>query len=304
MKDRLVYFKDALVPASEALVHALSPTAQFAINVFEGIRGYWKDAEGTLLLFRLDEHLARLRESCKLMHLAADLSDSEIKDIIRAVIEGNKYREDIAIRLIIFLDGEGSWSTIAPASLTVAPTAMPRRAAVDRTPLRATVSSWRRVDDVSLPPRVKCGANYVNGRYAQLDARAKGFDVPILLGSDGRLSEAPGACLCLVRHGILVTPPPTASTLESITQDTVLQLARENGIPTEVRPIDRSELILAEEAFLCGSAAEISPIGSVDTLPLTNEVGPITRLLSTLYFKAVSGDNILHANWHWGIQVN
>ena len=297
MDERYVFFKNAIVPVSDAHVHALSPTAQFAVNVFEGIRGYWGEREQAILLFRLDEHLARLRESCRLMHLEMPFSDDETKDIIKRTIRSNGYSADIAVRLIVFIDGEGSWSTVEPASIIAAPINMDRKPANGRSPLRATVSSWRRIDDLSLPPRVKCGANYINGRYAQLDAQAKGFDIPLFLGADGKLSEAPGACLFVVKNGTLVTPPTTASILDSITRDTLLQLARENDLLTEVRPIDRTELMLADEAFLCGSSAEISPIGSVDDMALGNEIGPVTQQLSDRYFHAVSGIDPKRPEW-------
>ena len=304
MSDRFVFFKDAIVPADQARVHVMSPTAQFAVNVFEGIRGYWNDSEKSVLLFRLDEHLARLRESCRLLHLDMSFTETELKEIIRNTVLANGYRTDIALRLIVFIDGEGSWSSEAPASIVLAPIEMSRRTAQERKPMRATVSSWRRIDDLSLSPRVKCGANYVNGRYAQLDAKSKGFDIPIFLGTDGKISEAPGSCVFVVRNGVLVTPPTTSSILDSITRETLLQFAREHGIPFEVRSIDRTELLLASEAFLCGSAAEISPIGFVDNMTLSDgKVGPITRKFSDLYFSAVSQTDKKRPEWTFRVAV-
>lgn len=305
MDKRFVFFKHKIVPVDQANVSVLSPTAQFAVNVFEGIRGYWDRESQSILLFRLDEHLERLKQSCSMLNLKIPYDVAQLKHYIRKTIVANHYAEDIALRLIVFIDGEGSWSSQAPADIVIAPIQMPRCSAATRSPLRAMVSSWRRIDDLSLPPRIKCGANYVNGRYAQLDAQSKGFDVPIFLGGDGKISEAPGSCIFIVKDGVLLTPPTTSSILDSITRDTILQLAKENSIPFDVRPIDRSELLLASEAFLCGSSAEISPIGSVDQMILGNgSVGNITHTVSDLYFEAVCNSKSQGRNWTETIKLS
>jgi branched-chain amino acid aminotransferase len=184
--------------------------------------------------------------------------------------------------------------------MLIAPILRPRNLIEQQKGLKATISSWQRIGDLSMPPRVKAGANYINGRYAHLDANRKGFDVPLLLGSDGKLAEGAGACLFLVRDNVLVTPQLTSSVLESITRDTVLRLAAELGYATESRPVDRTELLIADEAFLCGSAAEISAITSVDHMPLgSGAIGAVTSALAQSFFDCVSGRRDVPENWLW-----
>lgn len=173
------------------------------------------------------------------------------------------------------------------------------RTRLDKVPaLRACISSWERINDNALPPRAKVGANYINGRYAHLQARHDGYDLPIFLGMDGKVSEGAGACLFMVRDGHLVTPPTTSSVLESITRDTIIVLAGEAGMTVLERPIDRTELYLADEVFLCGSAAEISPIVSVDGYVLgEGKPGPVTMSLLNTYLAVTSGENPAHPEW-------
>lgn len=149
-----------------------------------------------------------------------------------------------------------------------------------------------------LPPRVKAGANYINGRYAHLEAQANGGSLPIFLNFSGKVAEGAGACLMMVRDGILVTPPCTAAILESITRDSLLTLAGETGLTTQEREIDRTELYLAEEVFLCGSSAELIPLTRIDRFSIGDgRPGPTTRFLSKLYFDSADGTASDHQTW-------
>jgi branched-chain amino acid aminotransferase len=151
-----------------------------------------------------------------------------------------------------------------------------------------------------MPPRIKCSANYQNGRLAQLEAKVNGYDTALLLNARGKLAEAPGACCFVVRRGVPMTPPVTADILESVTRATLLELcAKELGLTPEERDIDRTELYVAEEAFLCGSGWEIAPIVSVDRLPLGDgtKPGPVTRAIQTCYFSVVRGERPAYRDW-------
>ena len=156
----------------------------------------------------------------------------------------------------------------------------------------ACVASWRRIGDDTMPPRVKVGANYHNSRLAQEEAIRNGYDTSLILNQRGTLAEAPGSCLVMVREGRLVTPPGTSGVLEGITLATVEELAaQELGLTLERREIDRSELYVADEAFLCGTLVEIQPIVSVDGLEIgSGEPGELTRTLQRLYDRAVRGE--------------
>jgi branched-chain amino acid aminotransferase len=294
----LIWIRGNIIPDREAFVNILSPTAQFGLNVFEGIRCYWNQNTGELYAFRVMEHLERLMQSCRLIRLTSPYTPEQIKSFMVATIQANDFQTDAAVRITLFCDGQGTWNTCEPVSMFIAP--MPKsRTRLDKVPaLRACISSWVRINDNVLPPRAKVGANYINGRYAHLQARHDGYDLPIFLGQDGKVAEGAGACLFMVRNGHLVTPFTTSSVLESITRDTLMVLAREAGLTLVERPVDRTELYLADEVFLCGSAAEISPIVSVDGYVLGDGMpGPITVSLLKSYLAVASGESIDHSEW-------
>lgn len=276
----------------------LSPTAQFGLNVFEGLRGYWNAERNDVFLFRVNDHLDRLFASCKLLGLAAPYEADEILAAIVAALRANAYRCDVAARVTIFVDGEGSWSQSDPVDMFVAPIAQARRDLSTKSAARACISTWERIDDRSLPPRVKAGANYINGRYAHLEAKAAGYDLPVLLDRRGKISEGAGACIMMVRDGVLVTPPTTSSLLESITRATLLDLAAEIGLSTQIREIDRTELYIADEVFLCGSAAELTPLGSVDRYQIgSGQIGAQTAKLLARYLEVASGSDPTRDAW-------
>jgi branched-chain amino acid aminotransferase len=298
MADNLIWIRGEIIRQSQATVNVLSPMAQFGLNVFEGIRCYWNEKQGELYAFRLKEHLDRLMLSCRLVRLPSPYTPAQIESFMKTAIQSNGFREDTAVRITIFGDGQGTWNTCEPVSMFIAPMAK-SRTRMDMIPaLKACISSWERINDNALPPRAKVGANYINGRYAHLQARHDGYDLPIFLGQDGKVSEGAGACLFMVRNSMLVTPPTTSSVLESITRDTIMVLAKEFGIEVTERPIDRTELYLADEVFLCGSAAEISPIVAVDGYVLSQgQPGPVTVSLLNAYLAVVSGMSADHPDW-------
>jgi branched-chain amino acid aminotransferase len=298
MVDNLIWIRGEIIRQSQATVNVLSPMAQFGLNAFEGIRCYWNEERGELHAFRLTEHLDRLMLSCRLLRLPSPYTPAEIEAFMKAAIQANDFQTDTAVRMTIFGDGQGTWNTSEPVSMFIAPMAK-SRTRLDKIPaLKACISSWERINDNALPPRAKVGANYINGRYAHLQARLDGYDLPIFLGQDGKVSEGAGACLFMVRNGLLVTPHTTSSVLESITRDTLIVLAREAGMTVVERPVDRTELYLADEVFLCGSAAEISPIVSVDGYVLgQGQPGPVTFSLLKSYLAVTSGEDPAHPEW-------
>jgi branched-chain amino acid aminotransferase len=298
MADNLIWIRGEIIRQSQATVNVLSPTAQFGLNVFEGIRCYWNEKQGELYAFRLMEHLNRLMLSCRLVRLPSPYTPAEIEAFMKAVLQANDLLEDTAVRMTIFGDGQGTWNSCEPVSMFISPIAK-SRTRLDKIPaLKACISSWERINDNALPPRAKVGANYMNGRYAHLQARHDGYDLPIFLGQDGKVSEGAGACLFMVRNGQLVTPPPTSSVLESITRDTLVVLAKESGMVVVERAVDRTELYIADELFLCGSAAEISPIVAVDGYVLgQGQPGPVTVSLLKAYLDVTSGKNPDHSEW-------
>ena len=298
MVDNFIWLRGEIVRQSQAFVNVLSPTAQFGLNVFEGVRCYWNKEEGVLYAFRLQDHLRRLLQSARIVGLQSSYAPVEIEQYLKQAIKANDFRCDTAVRATIFGDGQGTWSSCEPLSMFIAPMAKARTDLEKIPKYNACISSWERINDNALPPRAKVGANYINGRFAHLQARRDGYDLPIFLGADRKVSEGAGACLFMVRSGEFITPPTTSSVLDSITRDTIIRLARDMGIGVQERTIDRTELYLADEIFLCGSAAEISPIVSVDRFEMgRGEPGPLTVDMLRRYLDIASGADGRYPAW-------
>lgn len=293
----LIWLRGEYVSEEDASVNILSGMAQFGLNVFEGIRVY-KSNDGKLHAFRLDDHLNRLAISCKLIGFEFPDSLDNILSNFNAVIIKNGFTNDVAVRLTVFADGKGSWHASSPIAYFIAPTQKLRTDLSSLRGYRGSISSWVRIADNTLPPRAKIGANYINGRFAHLAAKAAGYDFPILLNQKGEVSESSGSCVFFVSGSKLITPSKSSSILESITRETILTLARDLGIPTEERCVDRTEMLIADEVFLCGTAAEITPITTIDQFVIGNgDVGEISRNLLEKYHKLVSGEESRYKDW-------
>ncbi len=295
---QFAWFDGRIVPWGEAKIHVYSPAVKYGTGVFEGLRGYWNDREGEMHVFRLDAHLDRLMFGLKVMRFDTVPDRAMLERAVLEVIRANRFREGVHIRLTALLDGEGDMNATGPVLFAcTANTRPPSRAVTEG--IAAGVVSWRRPEDSAVPMRVKANANYQNGRLAVQEAKANGYGAAILLNDRGKLAEGPGMCVFLVRGGVAVTPSITSGILESITRDTVIRLLREElGVAVEEREVDRSELYAADEAFFCGTAWEVTPIVSVDRLPVGDGcVGGLTRRLQSLYFAVARGDSTLHPEW-------
>tara|TARA_Y100001958_G_C21217611_1_gene542998 strand:- start:957 stop:1880 length:924 start_codon:yes stop_codon:yes gene_type:complete len=298
-KENLVWFDGNIIPQSEAKINILSPTSQFGANTFEGIRGYWNDKNKQLYIFRLEDHTKRLLNSIKMMRFEDKYSFEYLIQSLKDTIIKNQYKEDIAIRQTVFLDGNGSWFANSPINMFIAPIVKKRMLTKDENGLNCCVSSWVRINDNSLSPKIKVGANYMNSRAGQLEAIRNGYDFPVFLNDLGKVSEGPGACIFMIRDNVLVTPPITASILESITRKTIIKLAKnELNMKVQVRDIDRTELYICDELFFCGTAVEVVPIISMDKLKIgTGKIGKYTKLITDEYFRIVRGENNKYSHY-------
>jgi branched-chain amino acid aminotransferase len=285
------------VPFADARIHPLALGVAFGIGVFEGLRGYLNPSTGRFGVFRLEEHLARLEQGMKVLRFDNPPSRAVLRDGVLRCVRENAPDEDCYIRLQAVIEGPGMMAATGPVGWVAA--ALPReRSAKLKTGLSAGVSSWVRMPDAAAPMRVKATANYHAARLATLQAKADGYDSAILLNQAGKVSEAASSCLFLVRDGVLATPPRSADILESITRATVLELAAELGIPCVERDMDRSELYLAEEVFLCGTGQELAPVIKVDRLPVGDGApGPVTQRLQAAYEAVCRGTTDAHAAW-------
>lgn len=288
-KTRQMIVNGTTVPFADATVHLMSPAMRYGLNVFEGLRGYWNDDDGQLYVFRLAEHMERFDQSVRLLRFQAEFSMEDVANAVLELLRADGHRANCHIRTTAYLDGIGEHHVTGPVSWMVYAGPRPRAKKIE-TGISVHVSSWRRMSDNAMPPRIKCGANYANARLARFQAQIDGYDDAIMLNDLGRVGEGPGACVFLVRGGRLITPDLTSGILESITRDTIITLANDAGIAIEERPVDRTELYAAQEIFLAGSAAEVMPVVSVDRMAVgSGTVGPVTRLLQDAYFAAVEG---------------
>jgi branched-chain amino acid aminotransferase len=275
--------------------------------VFEGIRAYWNADEEELYVFRLREHLERLHRSMKLVRLPIGYTVDELINATIDLLRANETRSDTYIFPLAFTADSYTHRFDMPeqaASLLIHTKPMASHLNSGLA-YRAKVSSWRRISEDVMPPRVKNLSNYRNGQLARLEALQDGYDTALLLNVHGKIAEAPGACVAFVRDGRLITPDLQSSVLESITRDALIVLAREQlGLQVEERNVDRTELYLADEVFLCGTAAEITPIVSIDRYPIGNgEIGPITRDLERVFDSALRGTDGSFADWRTPVGI-
>ncbi len=296
--ERKIWLGGSIMNVSDAKVNVLSPTSQFGANVFEGIRCYWNENEQQLYGFRLHEHYKRLKNSMKMFRMDDKYTIEELTNALIDVVRANGYREDTAVRQTVFIDGFGSWISTGPVNMFVAPIPKGRTLDKNKNGLTAAISSWERISDKNLSPKVKVGANYINSRMAQLEALNNGYDTAIFMNEHGKIAEGPGSCLFMVRDGVLITPPVTASILESITRDTIIEIAK-NDLKIKVveRDIDRTELYICDELFLCGSAMEVVPILSVDGIKVNSLNNEISNKILNLYLDIIYGNVSKYKHW-------
>ncbi len=287
------------MPYAEARIHPLAIGVAYGAGVFEGLRSYHH--QGRNSIFRLEEHLARLDQGMKIMRFDNPPSRDALRDGVLRAVALNAPDDDAYIRLQVTIDGPGTLSSTGPVGWVAA--ALPReRSAKYATGLSVGVSSWTRLSDNAMPPRVKATANYHAARIATLQARADGYDTAVLLTARGKVSEAPGACLFMVRDGCVITPSGTNDILESITRATILHLAGALGLPVKETDIDRTELYVADEIFLCGTGQELVPVTAVDRLPVGDgKPGPVTATLQAGYEAVVRGTTNAHPEWRTSV---
>ena len=291
--NRFIWYKGEIMNVNDAKINILAPTAQFGLNVFEGIPCYWNDGEKQLYAFRLDDHYDRLLRSARLIQINCPYTKEDMKKALSDVVKANEYDENLSVRQTLFVDGFGSWGSAEPVDMFVAPIPKGRTSAeYNKKGLHCCITSWRRISDTTLSPRIKCGANYINSRMGQREALRNGYDTCIFLNDAGKVAEGPGSCFFIVKNKTVITPKLTDSVLVSITRDTIMRLAEMKGYKVVERSIDRTELYTCDEAFLCGSAMEVTPVLSVDRYEINGgEAGKITTELHKAYLDAARGMN-------------
>ena len=248
----------------------------------------------------MSDHYSRLIRSAKLIQLDSKFTKEDYQKALIDTVKANEYDENLSVRQTLFVDGFGSWGSEGPVEMFVAPIPRGRTSAeYNKKGLNCCITSWRRISDENLSPRIKCGANYMNSRAGQREALRNGYDTCIFLNEVGKIAEGPGSCFFMVKGDTLITPRLTDSVLESITRDTVIKLATEElGMKFQERTIDRTEVYMADEAFLCGSAMEVTPIYTVDRYSIgTGGQGGWTKKIHLKYLECVQGKLEKYKDW-------
>jgi branched-chain amino acid aminotransferase len=297
--NRFAYFNGKVVPIEEARVSVMTSALNYGTGIFEGIRGFWNAQDKELYVFRLQDHLARFARNMRLLLLDVPESLEVLSGAILELLRAERFEADIYIRPLAYKSSEVVGVRLHDLASAVTVFAVPFGEYIDRPDgASVMVSSWRRLADNAIPPRNKITGAYVNSALAKTEAAQLGFDDALFLCEDGTVSEASAANLFIARNGRLVTPPRTAGILEGITRASVMTLADDAGIPVEERPIGRSELYVADELLICGTAVGVVPVTSVDRRPVGDgRIGPLSGDLRCRYAKAASGRDSRHRDW-------
>ncbi len=297
---RHAFFRGRIVPYAEAKVGVLTHALNYGTGCFAGIRAYWNAEEQELFVFRPHDHFRRFLESARLLDMTLPYTAADLTEALVSLIRTELLREDCYARPLAFYGDESIGVRLHNLTPEVSIVAMPYgRYLENEEGVHATISSWRRIDDNMIPARGKITGSYVNSAFAKTDAQRAGFDEAIVLNHDGHVAEGSAENFFLVRNGALVTPPVTDNILEGITRRTILELVRDVlGLPVVERPIDRTEIPLADEAFFCGTGVQIAAVTRVDHRPIgSGRMGPNVAALRELFFDVVRGKRPEYRGW-------
>jgi len=298
--DSLIcYFEGDFIPLRDAKVSIMTHAFMYGTAVFEGIRAYWNEEQGQLFGVRIREHVERIRANCRMLLMEPVPSVDEMTGLIVEAARRNGFREDIYIRPSVYKSTRSIGVRLHHLEHELYIIVTPFGNYIEtEAGVRVMTSSWRRNADDALPARGKIVGGYVNMAFQKSEAELNGFDEALVLTPDGHASEASAANLFVVRDGVLLTPPVSDDILEGVTRKAILELAGDEGMTVEVRSIDRSELYVADEIFLCGTGVQVSPVVEIDHRKVgSGEVGPVGRHLRDRYFDAVRGRLPEYRHW-------
>lgn len=298
--DSWVFLDGELVRYHEAYLPPMTHALHYGTGCFEGIRAYWNANQNQLYLLQADAHYARLRRSAAILRLEVPYSNDELAQTTLEILRRNESRTDTYIRPLVFISAEEVGVRLhgLPVSFLIYTAPMGDYIAV-QAGIRCMTSSWRRINDSAIPARAKITGSYVNSALAKSEALENGYDEAVMLAHDGHVSEGSAENLYMVRDGVFITPSVTEDILEGITRNLLIGLVRDElGLEVVERSIDRTELYGCDELFLCGTGAQISPVVELDRRRIgTGTVGPLTRRLQELYFRAVRGEEPRYRHW-------
>ena len=298
-KTDKIWMDGEVIPWESATVHVMTHSLHYGSAIFEGIRCY--NTERGTMIFRLDAHLRRLYNSAKIYDITIPYSTDQVASAIKLIIRENRINE-CYIRPLVFygwdevgVNPEGNSIHLSIALWPWLPYLGEQGLKVG---VRCKISSWSRIDPRSMPTMAKASANYANSILARVEARKLGYHEAILLNTNGMVTEGSGENIFIVRDGAIYTPPHSAGILPGITRDSIIELGRDLGYRVKERNISRSELLLAEEAFFTGTAAEVTPIKEIDGHEIgTGSRGTVTERIQSKFFDIVRGKDSNYAKW-------
>lgn len=292
------FFEGEFVPLAEAKVSIASHAFNYGTGCFGGIRAYWNDAAEQLYIFRAPRHFQRFLESCRMLNIKLPYVETEMLEIAIELLRRDNYRQDAYLRPLAYKATEDITPRLHDLDDEYAMFTRPQGNYI-KLEARAGTSSWRRVDDNSIPARGKITGAYINSSFARTEAHWNGHDEALVLTQEGHVSEGSSENFFMIRHGKLITPSIHDNILEGITRASVMELARnELGLEVIERSIDRSELYVADEAFFTGTGAQVAAIVEIDHRPLgEGTIGPLTKQIQDLFFRTVRGNNPRYMHW-------
>lgn len=294
-----VFFDGKFVPSEKAMIPVTTHAFLYGTAVFEGLRAYYNKEENKTYIFRPEEHFARLINSAKILYMEPVYTIEKHVEILKELLRKNNYKKDAYIRPIIYKSANRIGPHLIDNPDKYLAFSFPMEDYFENDGLKVCVSTWRRNSDNSIPPRAKINGAYVNASLISTDARLNGFNDAIVLSQSGKVAEGAAMNLFLIINNKLVTTTTTSEILTGVTRNTILHLAKEVlGIEVEERIIDRSELYSAEEAFFCGTGAQIAPITSIDNRAVGDgKIGKTVTDIQNLYNDVVRGKVPKYKEW-------
>jgi len=294
----IAFFRGQLMPFKDANVSIATHGLNYGTGCFEGLRAYWNADHEQLYILKAREHYERLLRSAKILKIGVPYTVDELMAWTRAMLVANNFRQDVYIRPLAFKGAAMIKVTLSGVRDEFGIFAVPMGDYVKTEGLKATVSNWVRISDNIIPSRAKVTGAYINAALANDDATLDGYDEAIMLSQDGQVAEASSSNLFIVRQGRLITTPVTSDILEGITRNVVFQMAQDAGYPVDERAIDRTELYIADEVFLCGTGVQLAGVVEIDHRIIgQGGTGPITKALQDRYFRAIRGHEDAYREW-------
>lgn len=297
---RFAFFDNRIVPIGEANVSVMTHGLHYGTGVFGGLRGYWNADEAQLFVFRPRDHYRRFLQSASMLRMALPYSVDDLVQHTTALLRAEGFRENCYIRPLAYVSELSIQLRVHDMASAVTIFSMPfGRYIANEAGAHVAFSAWRRIDDNTIPARGKISGAYVNSAMSSTDVRLAGYDEALVLNDDGHVSEMSSANFFIVRDGVAITPPVTSNVLEGIVRRTVIQLLREElGVEVLERAIDRSEVYIADECFMCGTGVQVAAITRIEHRAVASgAMGPVTQRLRDLFFDVVAGKVPRYRHW-------